>query len=571
MNRVSSKKIREGLSALFLAAVFSVAAFAQTAPAPTPSPSPIATPLPAATPADDDSVPNAPEVNIDRRPMPNLDRIGVDNANQLPLTLEEAIALALKNNNDIDSSRLDIRISEYNLKAARGIFDPVFNSDNYYENRSTPTSSTISGGANGAVKQTFWNHTSGLGGFSPIAGGSYQTTFALSRNTTNNSFATLNPQFPSSFIATYTQPLWRGLRFDVNRYNIAIAKKNVTLSDTEFRRIATETVSAVEQAYWDLVFSLRNLQVQLEAVKDARLQLESNERQVKQGTLAPIEIAAAQVQVTTFEQNVYIAQESITRAENVLKTLLLPNRTAEMWSRPLMPVTPAELEIPQSTLIDALAEAMRNRPELAQAQLNVEKNAISTKYFRELTKPQIDLYGTYTGNGLAGSNTGIGNTPPPDNLIGGPGKSLTNLFGQDFPSYRIGVTISLPLHNTQAKARLGASLAEGDQVAVQQKKTEQGVEAEVRNALQSLRSAEARLNAAVAARDAAEKLYASEERQFRAGTSTVFLVQQRQNELVAARGNELQAQTALNKAISEYRRVTGTTLQINNVQIDQIK
>src|SRR5262249_44342541 len=154
---------------------------------------------------------------------------------------------------------------------------------------------------------------------------------------------------------------------------------------------------------------------QLEAVKDARLQLESNQRQVKQGTLAPIEITAAEVQVTTFEQNVYTAQENITRAENALKTLLLPNRTAELWSRPLMPVTATDLEVPQETLIDAMAQAMQNRPELATAQLNIEKNAISTKYFRDLTKPQINLYGTYTGNGLAGSNTGVGNTPPPEN------------------------------------------------------------------------------------------------------------------------------------------------------------
>ena len=172
---------------------------------------------------------------------------------------------------------------------------------------------------------------------------------------------------------------------------------------------------------------------------------------------------------------------------------------------------------------------------------------------------------------MAGTNTGVGNSPPPEILIGGIGKSLGNLFGQEFPTYRVGVTISIPIGNSVARANLGASLAEGDQLPVQQKKTEQGVEAEVRNALQALRSAEARLSAAIAAREAAEKLNASEERQFRAGTSTVFLVQQRQNELVAARGNELQAQTALNKAISEYRRAVGTTLESNSVEINTVK
>jgi HAE1 family hydrophobic/amphiphilic exporter-1 len=89
----------------------------------------------------------------------------------------------------------------------------------------------------------------------------------------------------------------------------------------------------------------------------------------------------------------------------------------------------------------------------------------------------------------------------------------------------------------------------------------------VRNALQALRSAEARLNAAVAARDAAEKLYDSERRQFQAGTTTFFLVQQRQTELIAARGRELQAQTDLNRAISEFQRSIGSTLEANNVSV----
>jgi HAE1 family hydrophobic/amphiphilic exporter-1 len=576
MNREIRNRFKVGWLALFLALVLSSAVFGQTiiqaTPTPTPSLSPQPTPTPGAvTPANPDAPPVAPNFDVPLRPFPSADRVGVDNTNQLPLTLREAIALAFKSNNDIDSSRIDVQIASFNLKAARSIYDPLFTSDNYYENRTTPTSSTISGGANGAVKQKLYSSTSNLGGFSPFAGGSYQATFLASRTVTNNLFATLNPQFPSTLSFTYTQPLLRGLHFDTNRYNIEIAKKNLTISDTEFRRITTEIIAQVEQSYWDLVFALRDQQVQLEAVKEARSQLESIGRQVKQGTLAPIEITAAQVQVTTFEQNVYIAQEAVTRAENTLKTLMLPDRTADMWSRPLTPVTPVDLEIPRDTLQDSLEEAMKNRPELTTAQINIEKNEIATRYFRDLTKPQVNLYGTYTGAGLAGSNTGIGSTPPPENLIGGLGKSLSNLFGQDYPSYRMGVTISLPLHNGVARANLGASLAEGNQALVQQKKTEQGVEAEVRNALQALRSADARLNAASAARDAAEKLYQSEERQFRAGTSTVFLVQQRQNELVAARGNELQAQTALNKAISEYRRSIGTTLTVNNVEIDPVK
>jgi HAE1 family hydrophobic/amphiphilic exporter-1 len=129
------------------------------------------------------------------------------------------------------------------------------------------------------------------------------------------------------------------------------------------------------------------------------------------------------------------------------------------------------------------------------------------------------------------------------------------------------VRISLPLGNKVAKANLGRTLAEGSQIVNQQAQTSQIIEADVRNTTQSLRSAEARLASAAASRASAEQLYESEQRQFRAGTTTVFLVLQRQNELVAARGRELQAQTDLNKAISEFQRATGTTLSANSVEI----
>jgi HAE1 family hydrophobic/amphiphilic exporter-1 len=112
-------------------------------------------------------------------------------------------------------------------------------------------------------------------------------------------------------------------------------------------------------------------------------------------------------------------------------------------------------------------------------------------------------------------------------------------------------------------------LVEADRIQNQQAQIEQIIEAEVRNTTQSLRSAQARLQSAAASRASAEQLYESEQRQFRAGTSTVFLVMQRQNEVVAARGRELQAQTDLNKAISEFQRATGTTLTSNNVEISQ--
>lgn len=565
-------------SAVLVALLLVVAPFAlaqDPTPTPVPTPIPMATVPPAQLP--DDPPPVAPNFQAPARPLPSSERVGVDLANQMSLSLEQAIELALQNNNDIDASRNDVQIAEFNLRGARGVYDPLIGSESYYESATIPTASLIGGAVNGAVTQTRYFGSAGLDGFSPWYGGSYSARFDSSRTTTSNTNAFLNPQYPSLLNFSYIQPLFRNFRTDNNRRQIEIAKKNLSLSDAQFRQRAIEVISQVEQAYWNLAFALRNLQVQIDAVKQARTQLESNERQVAKGVLAPIDVVAATAQIATFEQNVYIAQEEVTRAENVLKTLMLADRTAEAWSRPVTPVSPISLEPPRIGLEVAVAEALKNRPEITQLTTSSEINKINENYFRDQTKPQIDLVGTYTSQGLAGTETqaainpatGLSRVPP--NLVGGYFNSLGNLFGFDYPTYRVGVTISLPWGNRTAKANLGRTLVEGTRISNQRAQAEQVIEAEVRNALQALRSAEARLASALAARSSAEQLFESEQRQFRSGTTTTYLVLQRQTELLAARGRELQAQTDLNKAISEFQRATGTTLTANNVTVSDAR
>ncbi len=377
-----------------------IATPAQTPQAPTPTPTP-ADVTPAVLP--DDPPPIAPNFEAPLRPLPSSDRVGVDTANQLPLSLDEAVKMALQNNNDIDATRNDVRISEFNLLSAEGVYDPLIGSQSYYESATTPTASTIGGATNGSVTLKRMFGTAGVSGLSRFAGGSYSADFTTSRTSTSNTNATLNPQFPTNLTLRYTQPLYRGRRFDNSRRQIEIAKKNLGLTDSQFRQRAIEVVAFVEQAYWDLAYALRNLQVQIDAVKQARTQLESNQRLVAKGALAPINIVSANAQITTFEQNVYMAQEDVTRAENNLKTLILADRTAGEWSRPITPVSEISLVAPRVGLEVATSEALKNRPEIAQLQQSSDINELDERYFRDQTKPQIDLVGVYTSQGLAGT------------------------------------------------------------------------------------------------------------------------------------------------------------------------
>jgi len=537
-----------------------------------PTPIPISTPPPTNIP---EPPPVAPTFQAPIRALPSAERTGVDAANQLTLSIDQAIEMALKNNNSIDVFRNNIQINEFNLRAARGVYDPLLTSQHFYESVTTPTASRIGGAVNGAVTQQRFFSTGGVNGFSPVGGGQYSADFNAARTTTSNTNSFLNPQYPSTFTATYTQPLFRNFSIDQNRREIQIAQKNVQLTDSQFRQQAIDVVGQIEQAYWNLVFALRDLQVQIDAFKQAQAQLESNQRQVEKGVLAPIDVVAATAQLATFEQNIYTAQQVVTVAENTLKTLILPDRTAPDWSRPLTPISPVALEAPHVPLEAAIAEALKNRPELEQLDIQADINKVDQRFFRNQTKPQIDLFANYSSAGLAGSPTAAsidpttGETIVVPNLRGGLGNSIANLFQNDYPTYRAGVNISFPWGNHVAKANLGRSVVEGERIENQRMQAEQTVESDVRNALEAVRAAEARVSAAAVGRDAAEKLYESEQRQFRAGTTTLFLVLQRQQDLTAARGRELLAQTQLNNAISQFRRATGRTLSANNIVITE--
>jgi len=533
-----------------------------------------------------------------KKPLPPTIRVGVDSSEPLALTLNEAIGLALENNNDITTSRIDVEMSEDDLTAARGAYDPRLTADVYFQHNKYPLTSFLGGGSNGSLSTNQFSNGFGLSGLSPRAGGSYKFEFSSTRTSSDNFFNDINPVHSNSFSITYTQPLMRGRRTDDNRRKIEIAKKNLSLTDVQFRQRATEVITKVEQAYWDLVYALRNLQVQTDAANQARSQVETNRRQVKQGVLAPIDITEAEAQVKIYEQNIYSAQEEITRTENALKKLMLADRHAEMWSRALMPVTPVSLEAPRLNLLDAMETALANRLELAELRTDNEINQIDKKYYRDQLKPQMDLTVGYTSTGLAGNATNADDNPlrasvtalekrvnelsagaglpamqptsfgaVPSDMQGGYGRSLANMLGQNNPTVTFGVSISLPLKNRTAKAELAHSLAEGRRIETLKAKTEQLIEADVRNVMQGVRSVEARLAAAAASREAAEQQYTSEQRRFQAGMSTVFLVFQRQTDLTNARGRELQTQTDLNKAISELQRAMGNTFRYRNVAV----
>ncbi len=561
-------------------------------------------------------------LNIQARPIPQR-TIGLESGKVMRWTLKDAILAGLENNADIELERVNVRKAQFDLFAAQGIYDPVASSHFDYSSGVIPNTRRSSGVSSSVANLTSgtYNYNFNYQQFYERTGGSYQVGFTNSRFTSNSAF--LSPQYSPSLSFNLTQPVFKNYGIDTNRRLIKIQKKNLDLSDAVFRQRAIEIISSVQQAYWDLAFAIKNEAIQRDSVKLAETQLNNNKRQVEVGTLAPIDIVSAATQLETRRQQVFQAMNSVAQAENAIKQLTVNGTNDELWTSQILPVESFEVQTTTLPLGDAFKLAMDNRPELKQLALQKEINQVEIDYFRNQTKPQIDFVASYGTNGTGGTPStttiispscasplplGDPNTPQlncvslafkpviengkivrytadttttpylsdlsitstaavSQTFQGGYGTAPRNLFKNEFRQWSVGVNISLPLRNRTAKANLGKSLEASRQNDLQTRRMMQGIEVDVRNAVQSVETAKMRIEASRAARQYAEQQLDGENKKFQAGLSTTFLVLTRQNELSQAQGDELRALADFNKAVAQLQKVIATTLTSNSIDV----
>ncbi len=497
------------------------------------------------------------------------ERVGVDQNNKQLLTLQDVIALALQNNLDIEQFRQSVQIAQYNLFSLYGFYDVTSGTEIGFRNSITPTANIFGGADNSGAfsnKSLFYNFSTSQQ--IQRTGGNYLIEFDNSRTVTSSTASTLTPQYSNTLSFSFTQPLMRNFSIDANRRAIQVGKKSLDLSDSQFRQTVINIINSVQRAYWDMVFAIDAEKIARDNVRLARQQLENNQKMVEAGTLAPIELRSTEAQLEQNKGNVIVALQGITTAENVLKGLVLKDPNDKMWNAVLIPADKPDLTQVIFNLQEASALALKNRPELDQLRLQSEQKDIDIKYYKNQLKPQLNFVGSYRNDGLAGT-PGIGREVNPQ-FIGGYGQSLKNLFGQDFRTYQVGVSISFPWRNRAAEANYGRTLAEAKQLDARQRQMVQDVQIEVRNALQAVEAARMRFEAARAGVIAADAQFKGEQERFRAGLSQNFLVLQRQTDFAVARSNELRALTDYKKAIADLQRVTGMTLVSNNVQVQAL-
>ncbi|HZI87818.1 MAG TPA: TolC family protein [Pyrinomonadaceae bacterium] len=597
-----------------------------TDPAARPTPSTTGTPNVAPTPEtvtptpdnvtlQEPADPNFPVV--ERRPLPpppNMTRLGVVTDNTIALSLNDAVKRALQNNNDIEVARDDVRFAETQLRALEGIFDPIFSITPQIDKRVTPVQNIFAGaGTSGQVSNTVFTLSPSVNKQFGRGGGNYELSFSNNKTTTSATNSTLNPFYSSNLALTFTQPLLRNRSIDNNRRQIRIQKKRLEQSDADFRLRTIDVISRVQQAYWELVFALRDQQNQLENLNLSRENLRNVEAQIAAGAKAPLERAEVQTELANRESTLLLAVQNVSIAENNLKQLMFRDSMAPEWSAQLTPTDTPSFSSEPIMLEQALKEARDNRPELRRLRLENDINSIDIQYFKNQTRPQINLQTTLATTGLAGTAAGTSITPgtlvplisgdpnfvanaflldqiqdiqrrsgfpvatsplvttpalAPTDLVGGYGKTLSNLFSLNTYNVTVGVAIQIPFKNKTAEANLAGARILRERLEATTRSQDQLIEVDVRNAAQAVETARLRVLSAREARKNAELQLEGEQRLYQVGRSTTFFLFERQNALTNARNAELRAETDYNKALADLQRATSSTLRINNVVVD---
>ena len=400
-------------------------------------------------------------------------------------------------------------------------------------------------------------------------GADYQFDFTNHRNKTNSKTAGLNPNYSSEFQLSLTQPLLKNFGVDLNQRNIRIAKNEVDISDYEFKTKAIDVVSDVENTYWDLVFSLRDLEVKKKSLERAKDLQKRVKAQVLVGTVAPIETLQAESEVASREEFLLIAQDVIEDNQDKLKNILNIDFSSPEGLSPIYPSSQADVLIELIDFNEMIKIALSNRPDYLGKKKDLENKDILVKYQENQLYPSVDLVGSLGVNGLSGEAVTItSGTFQGTSAFGGSyGNSLTDALSTDYYDWEVGIKFSYPLGNRSAKSKLSASRLEKAKLILDIKDLEKKIILEARESVRQLQTDTKRIQAATVAKKLAEEKLKAEEKKFEVGLSTSFNVLEFQEDLAEAQSNEIKTIIDYKQSRIRFRKSIASTLNYHNVKL----
>ncbi len=449
-------------------------------------------------------------------------------------------------------------------------FDPTLQNQTTFSHLTTPYSNLQVAEVNPVVDTTHDYSTKLQQGIE--TGGTYyirQDEHYLSENAPSDN---VNPS-EAPLVFLYAQHyLLQGFGTALNTRYIRIAKKNEIASMETFRSQLLDLVANVLNLYYDVVSGNDELKARQTAVDIAQKFYDDTKSEIKIGVLAQIELPRAEVEVSGRRQDLLIAQADLRQRETLLKEALV--RTPDAMVDEAQVVTLDRIEVPKTDDLPSfrqlVATAMAKRPNVAVAKIRDETAAINALGTENALLPTAIAFGTTWNAGVAGTpQLSNGNPAPPQNLVGGLGTAFAQVLRRNYPNEKAGVQIAAPLKNRQAQGDYGIDQLQLRQNDVSGQRTNNSIVVDISRQMIALRQSRARYSQAVNTRQLEEELLKAEQAKFSYGTSTISGVIIVQRALVAAQTSEVNAAAAYQRARISLDQVLGQTLDVNHVSVEE--
>ncbi len=466
----------------------------------------------------------------------------------LKLSLKESIGRALQKNFEIQVERFNSQIRDQDIVREEAAFDPSVFADADANFERTPSISALTQiqeretetqAADVGVRQRLKTGTE------------YGVSFETIRSENNAAFITVDPAYTPRLNLTLRQNLLKNFGVNTNTTAIRVAQNDRQVSEFAFKDRVIQTISEVQDLYWELVFSIQDLEVKRQSLGLAQDLLRRNRIQVEVGTLAPIEIIQAEATVASREADVIVAERLAQDNEDLIKRGI--NLDPEEWDVPLEPTDEPLFEEKSHSLEENYQAALKNRPDHAQAKLGIETKTLEVSFERNQLLPTVDLKGGFGLNGLDDSFD----------------DSISDFGTGDFFSWEVGVAFDYPFGNRVAKSRLTQRRLEVNQAQTSLDNLEQQIFLEVREAVRRVETDQKRVSATRAARVLSERKLDAEEKKLEVGLSTSFNVLEFQEDLAESQSNETRAITDYNQSLVNLDRTVGLTLEQHQIQLEK--
>ena len=476
---------------------------------------------------------------------------------KLVLTVDDSIRLALANNTDIHIDRSQIDFALDNLGRSHSPFDPVATSS-FSDTRAK--SLPISSLQGAPLLSTLTQAT--LMGYQELfpTGTNFQASFNANKLSSNSSFSVVNPSLSTSIQFAVTQPLLRNFGLFPNRAPILIAQNNLKQARANFTAEVSTVILQVVGNYWSVVLARENLNVQRKSLDEAQKSYDHDKKALSLGALPPLDIYRSESQVASRRVGVIQAEYALKQTEDTFRrdigADLDPNFRVLDLDLTDQPAPAGDL--PTVDIPTVLARALANRPEFEAVREQLASDEFNIRLAHNSLKPDLELSGFYSGNGLNSSPAGVD--------IGLTG-SLGQSFAFTYPTYGASLFLNLPVRRHSAQANLADALTSRSRDQYQQRSTNQSITLEVTNAVHALEQAKLSLEAAKIARDLAQETLHADERKYELGAETVFFVLDAQNQLAQAELSLIQSQVGFQLAVAQVDHSTGDLLDHHHVQI----